>query len=59
MRTAANSRYSSAVGAGSNESHSVTMRGSSICRMKPASTIILYSVFIAPAMAKRYSSSVL
>jgi len=44
-------RYSSGVGAGSIESYSVTIRGSSICKTKPASTIVRYSIFIASAMA--------
>jgi hypothetical protein len=58
MRTVANRRYSSGDGGGSIESYSVTMRGSSIWRTKPASTIVRYSVFIASASAQRYSSSV-
>src|SRR6266446_1041274 len=51
-------RYSSSGGAGIIMSHVSPSPGSSIWRMKPASTMARYSVLSASAIANTYSSSV-
>ena len=51
-------RYSSSGGAGIIMSQVSPNPGSSIWRMNPASTMALYSVLSASAMANTYSSSV-